>query len=241
MLHEKLKSRKTTEPHANSLYYQRDYKRRRENLILCLYYSIHTFIIIISLMTAHLFLSLQVVKLPNCHWHVFSNFTGHEVFRLDRFTAMHLRGATLYRRFAVLLRIDTSECSTRVTPSCYSGVRLRAYSQPETSNSPNLCGSTQRYLPWQWPAAAPRGAARHGSDWQQPQGRSQSSRCSAGRWSCLRETNTLCLREMKSLSLKKGNKSLKSPKYGIGRQNPSINFYSINPQSKFHKQALISM
>jgi len=33
ILHEKLKSRIITEPHANTLYYQRDYMRRRDNCI----------------------------------------------------------------------------------------------------------------------------------------------------------------------------------------------------------------
>jgi len=37
ILREKVKSGKITEAHANSLYYQKDYRRRRENLIIALY------------------------------------------------------------------------------------------------------------------------------------------------------------------------------------------------------------
>ena len=66
------------------------------------------------------------------------SFTGYEASRLDCFSAMHLRGATLHCRFRVLLQSEASKCSSGVITSCYSGARLRSYPQRETLNLSSL-------------------------------------------------------------------------------------------------------
>jgi len=49
--------------------------------------------------------SYEITKLPLMYS---LSFTGHKAFKLDRFSAMHLRDATLYYYFEVL-RLDASE------------------------------------------------------------------------------------------------------------------------------------
>ena len=121
---EKSKSGNIIEQHVNSLYYQRDHRRRREKLTAALYLQLYTHT---HTQIYHLYVgassfigktgvtSYEITKLPLTYS---LNFTGYEVSRLDRFNAMHLRCATLQCRFRVLFRLDTSECSFGVTLSC---------------------------------------------------------------------------------------------------------------------------
>jgi len=69
---------------------------------------------------------------------MFSSFTCYKASKLDRFTAMNLRGPALHCRSGVLLQVYASECSSGVIPSCYFRARLRPCPQPETPNLPNL-------------------------------------------------------------------------------------------------------
>jgi len=87
--------------------------KRRENLTAALYLQWHTHLLNPNDDTS-LFIekikvtSCEITKLPLTRSR---SFTGYKASRVDRFSAMHLRGATLHSHFGVLLCLDTSDCS----------------------------------------------------------------------------------------------------------------------------------
>jgi len=138
------------EPHANSLYYQRDYRKRREPHSHFVFTMAYTHFSLPLTDGASLFInktsvkSYEITKPPLTYS---PSFMGYEAFRLDHYPTMHLRDATLHCRFRVLLLLDALECSSgvmlrgapsKVIPSCHFGVGLQPCPQPETLNLSNL-------------------------------------------------------------------------------------------------------
>ena len=117
ILCEKSNSGKNTESHANPLYYQGDYRRRREPHSCSVFTMTYTLFVSNCNDDASPFIeknrtaSYEITKLPLTR---FPGFTGYKALRLDRFSTMHLRGATLHYCFILLLRLDASESSSRV-------------------------------------------------------------------------------------------------------------------------------
>ena len=95
-------------------------EEERNSQPLCIYNGMHIILLYIALMTVHLFLcrklGLQVVKSPNCSWHVFSEFHGLRASRADCFSAMHLWDASP----------KSSSRDQAVTSRCYYALLLRS-------------------------------------------------------------------------------------------------------------------